>query len=307
MAVEAAVVRPIEKPWGVSDLRQWGAGVRTGALIGELCFERRSTNGERAALLIKVLLTSKDLSVQVHPDDVYAQAIGLPHGKTEAWYILGAEAHAKVAVGLNTRLTHAELRAAIDDGSIAAHLAWQAVAADDVILIPAGTIHAIGAGIVLVEIQQNSDTTFRILDPEHGRPLHIDHAVAAARAEPAEFQVRPERLSAERSLLVSTTHFVLERVELPSNSMWCLQADRETWLYGLSGSATAERHNLSAGVVVVAEAAEVDVRVGSSGVACLVAYPGRQGPHAHLLSRRWRETDHAASPRRAGRSDARKD
>ncbi len=125
MAIEAAIVRPVEKPWGVSDLRQWGTGARTGPLIGELHFEPHSNSIETAALLLKVLLTSKDLSVQVHPDDAYAQTIGLPCGKTEAWYILSADANAKVAVGLKARLTQAELRIAIEDGSIAELLAWR--------------------------------------------------------------------------------------------------------------------------------------------------------------------------------------
>ena len=285
MAIEAAIVRPIVKPWGVSDLRRWGAETQAGSLIGELLFERQPAASAKSALLVKVLLTSKDLSVQVHPDDAYARAIGLPHGKTEAWYILSAEADAKVAVGLTARLTQTELRWAIEDGSLAALLAWRSVAADDVISVPAGTIHAIGGGITLVEVQQNSDTTFRMSDPDHGRTLHIDHAVAAARAGPVELQARPVKLSSERTVLLSTTHFVVERIELPANTTWCLSGARETWLYGLFGSATAGGHTLAAGNALFAEAAAVDMCVSANGVACLVAYPGDDGPRANLLSR----------------------
>lgn len=285
MAVEAVIVRPIEKPWGVPDLRRWGTRTQPGSLTGELRFERHTETSAKSALLVKVLLTSKDLSVQVHPDDAYARSIGLPHGKTEAWYILSADAGARVAVGLKTRLTQTELRSAIEDGSLAALLAWQSVAADDVILVPAGTIHTIGGGITLVEVQQNSDTTFRMSDPDHGRTLHIEHAVAAARAAPAAFQVRPEGLSSERTVLMSTIHFVVERIELPPTSRWCLSAEHATWLYGLSGSATAGRYPLSAGGGVFAQAAVVDLHVSAHGVACLVAYPGQNGPRANLLSR----------------------
>ncbi len=286
MPVHATSVRSIEKPWGVADPGPWGTAAPHGALIGELWFERLGARDAPSSLLLKVLLTNKALSVQVHPDDGYARSIGLAHGKTEAWYVLSAVAGAQVAVGLKARLKRAELRSAIVDGSIAEHLAWRSIVADDVIFIPAGTIHAIGAGLVLVEIQQNSNATFRILDPEHGRPLDIEHAVAAAHGEPAEFQLRPERISDERSLLVSTKHFVFERIELSPDSSWCVQADLETWLFCLSGSADAGGHSLSAGVAVVAEAAAVDVRVGPDGLACLAAYSGRDGPSAQVLSRR---------------------
>lgn len=312
MAIETARVRSVEKPWGVSELGLWGQHDATGRRVGELHFERRSATTNSADLLVKVLLTASDLSVQVHPDDAYAEAIGLLRGKTEAWYILRADAGAKVAVGLNTRMTRTELRTVISDGSIAEHLAWHSVAADDVILIPAGTIHAIGAGIVLVEIQQNSNSTFRISDPAHARALHIDHAVAVARAEPAEAQLRPERMTGQRSLLVSTSHFVFERIELAPNSDWYLSADQETWLYCLSGSATAGQHAIAAGGVVFAEAADVELRAGANGVTCLVAYPGHQGPNAHLLSRhlpsgKRRKADQVAFPQSVPYSDARKD
>ena len=97
----------------------------------------------------------------------YAQSMGLPNGKTEAWYVLSATPEAKVALGLKRRLTPQQLREAIDDGSISDLVVWQAVSAGDVIFVPAGTIHAIGAGLVIAEIQQRSDATFRLFD--HGR------------------------------------------------------------------------------------------------------------------------------------------
>lgn len=307
MSIEKASVRLVEKPWGVPDLGQRANAAHDGRLIGELWFERQSNCAEKMSLLLKVLMTSKALSVQVHPDDAYAQAIGLANGKTEAWYILSADAGAKVAVGLNTRLSRADLRVAIEDGSVARLLAWHAVEADDIILVPAGTIHAIGAGISLVEVQQNSDITFRILDPDHGRPLDIEQATACAHAEPAACQLRPERMSDQRSLLVSSSHFVFERIELEPNAHWCINADPETWIYCLSGSAKADRHDLSAGVVIVAEAAEVPLHVGQNGVTCLVAYPGREGPAAHLLSRRRPEPDFAAFSHGVRQADTRKD
>src|SRR2546427_11957824 len=93
--------------------------------------------------LLKLLFTSEPLSIQVHPDDEFARSIGLPNGKNEAWYILSAAPGARGALGLKRRLTPQALRAAIRDGSIAHLTQWRPVAKGDIILFPAGTIHAI--------------------------------------------------------------------------------------------------------------------------------------------------------------------
>ena len=164
MAIEHASVQVVRKPWGVSDLHPWSSIDGSGDAVGELWFQRADKNAPIPALLLKLLFTSEPLSIQVHPDDAFARSIGLPNGKTEAWYILSAAPDARVGVGLKRRLTPQELRAAITDGSIADLVQWRPVAKGDIIFIPAGTIHAIGAGIVLAEIQQRSDATFRLFD-----------------------------------------------------------------------------------------------------------------------------------------------
>ncbi len=144
------------------------------------------------SLLLKLLFTSQPLSIQVHPDDAFAHSMGLPNGKTEAWYVLSATPEAKVALGLTRRLTPQQLRTAIGDGSIADLMMWRSVSARDVISVPAGTIHAIGAGLVIAEIQQRSDTTFRLSDSGRGRELHIENAIAVAHAGPARFSAAAE-------------------------------------------------------------------------------------------------------------------
>ena len=111
--------------------------------------------------------------------------MGLPNGKTEAWYVLSAAPGAKVAVGLDRRLTQQQLRQAVDDGSISDRVVWRTVFPDDAISVPAGTIHAIGAGLVIAEIQQRSDATFRLFDHGRQRELHIERAIAVADAGPA--------------------------------------------------------------------------------------------------------------------------
>ena len=190
MAIEHASVQVARKPWGVADLRPWSGIDGSGDAVGELWFQRVDKNAPDPSLLLKLLFTSQPLSIQVHPDDAFARSVGLSNGKTEAWYILSATPDARVAVGLKRRLTSAELRAAIKNGSIATLAQWRSVAKGDVIFVPAGTIHAIGAGIVLAEIQQHSDATFRLFDYGRQRQLHEDSAVAVADAGPVRSSSR---------------------------------------------------------------------------------------------------------------------
>src|SRR5690348_15985283 len=174
MPVEHASVRVVHKPWGVRDLRPWSSIDGTADAVGELWFERAEQDAPTPALLLKLLFTSAPLSIQVHPDDTFAHAMGMPNGKSEAWYIISAKPGAQAGIGLKCRVTPQELRASITNGSIVELVQWHPVAKGDVIFIPAGTIHALGAGIVLAEIQQRSDTTFRLFDYERHRELDID-------------------------------------------------------------------------------------------------------------------------------------
>jgi mannose-6-phosphate isomerase len=166
------------------------------------------------------------------------------------------------------------LRASIRDGSIASLTQWRPVAKGEVIFIPAGTIHAIGAGIVLAEIQQHSDATFRLFDYGRQRELHEASAVAASHAGPAQTQAAPRHLTAARTVLVASAHFVLERVDLPANSIWALNADRETWILVIAGHARIGLTSASVGDAVFAEADRAGIEVGPDGMSGLMAYPG---------------------------------
>ena len=207
MAIEHACTRVVSKPWGSTDLLPWSDIRPDGIAIGEIWFQRSDVKAPDPTLLLKLLFTNEPLSIQVHPDDAFAHSIGLVNGKTEAWYILSATPEAKVAVGLKRHLTTPQLRAAIEDGSIVDLIQWRQVSKDDVIFVPAGTIHAIGPGLVLAEIQQRSDTTFRLFDHGRQREIHVDNAVAAANAGPAEHQSPPQHLTDARSLLVVESAF----------------------------------------------------------------------------------------------------
>jgi mannose-6-phosphate isomerase len=126
LTIEHAHAHPLPKPWGVVDLRPWSNAGDNANTIGEIWYERTSSTATPPSLLLKLLLTSQPLSIQVHPDDAYAQSIGLLNGKTEAWYVLSAAPEAKVALGLKRRVSPEQLRHAIDDGSISDLVVWQA-------------------------------------------------------------------------------------------------------------------------------------------------------------------------------------
>jgi mannose-6-phosphate isomerase len=287
MAIEHACARTLTKPWGVEDLRPWSAAGRDGIAIGEIWYERPGNADVDPALLLKLLFTSQPLSIQVHPNDAFAHSMGLPNGKTEAWYVLSAGPEAKVALGLTRRLTPQQLRAAIDDGSIADLILWRAVSANEVIFVPAGTIHAIGAGLVIAELQQRSDVTFRLFDPGRHRELHIENAILVADPGRADFQARAKRLTDERTLLISSPHFVFERISLGPASSWSLEAERETWLLVLSGSASAGSFELVTGEALFAQGNTVEIQVGAVETVGLVAYTGGD-PIPNLLQRRAR-------------------
>src|SRR5271170_3197913 len=182
MTIELALTRAVEKPWGRTDLRPWSDACRANGKIGEIWYERKDPGAHEPSLLLKLLFSRGPLSVQVHPGDAFARLIGEARGKSEAWYVLSAEPDARIALGLDRRLTSEQLREAIADGSIAKRIAWRQVASGDVVDVPSGSIHAIGAGLVIAEIQQRSDTTFRLFDYGRSRPLHVEQAVAVADA-----------------------------------------------------------------------------------------------------------------------------
>lgn len=274
MAIEHASVQVVRKPWGVIDLHSWSSVDGSGGAVGELWFQRADRTAPVPALLLKLLFTSEPLSIQVHPDDAFARSTGLPNGKTEAWYILSATPEARVAVGLKRHLTPQELRAAIKDGSIAGLVQWRPAAKGDTIFVPAGTIHAIGAGIVLAEIQQRSDATFRMFDHGRQRELHEDSAVAVSDAGPARVQCAPRYLTAARTVLIASPYFVLERINLPANSIWALNADRETWILVIEGHAKIGSSNTTVGDAIFIEADRAVIKVGPNGMSGLIAYPG---------------------------------
>ncbi len=171
----------VEKPWGRHEL--WPGfenPAPNGEPVGEIWFDAP----DDPELLVKYLFTSERLSIQVHPNDDEAQAAGYPRGKDEAWLILAAEPEARIALGTKRPVDNDELRDACLSGAVVDLMDWKRVAAGDIIYSAANTVHAIGAGITLIEIQQNVDLTYRLYDYGRPRELHLDEGIAVSRAKP---------------------------------------------------------------------------------------------------------------------------
>lgn len=164
--------RFLEKIWGSEDLAPWFPESQD--KIGEVWFEAD------LPLLVKFVFTSDRLSVQVHPDDAFAKAHENSLGKTEMWYILRADPGARLAIGFRQTLTRDKLREFALSGEIEELLNWIAVEAGDAFFVPAGTVHAIGAGLAICEIQQHSDITYRLYDYGRPRELHLGQALQVA-------------------------------------------------------------------------------------------------------------------------------
>lgn len=148
----------------------------------------KSLINEQFPLLVKLINSSENLSVQVHPNDEYAKILENSYGKTEAWYVIDAKDNAELIVGTNG-CTREEFEIAINNDNIEKYLNRIKIRKGDAFLINSGLIHAIGSGVVIVEIQQNSDITYRIYDYGRPRELHIEKAL-----EVIDFNSKPQKL-----------------------------------------------------------------------------------------------------------------
>ena len=199
--------------------------------------------------------------------------MGMPNGKSEAWYIISAKPDAQIGVGLTHRATPQELRASIRNGSIVELVQWRPVAKGDVIFIPAGTIHALGAGIVLAEIQQRSDTTYRLFDYGRQRELHVDDGVAVANSWPLRPQAKPARLTpnarfSSRAGISFSSEWTCRRVQAGH----CLRNPRP----GFSFSTAMRRSDwpaASVGQALFMGGGRTSIEVGANGLTALIAYP----------------------------------
>lgn len=191
--------KTVAKPWGQIELPEIFGGNRS-KKIGEIWFQAPET--VTPSLMIKYLFTSEKLSIQVHPDNRLARSAGLHSGKDECWLVLDAEPSAVLGIGPKSKISDAKLRAAATLGEIENLIDWKPVKTGDFYYIPAGTIHAIGPGLQLVEIQQNVDVTYRLYDYGRPRELHLDQAIPASKTEP--YRMKHHRhLEFDSSMMIS--------------------------------------------------------------------------------------------------------
>jgi mannose-6-phosphate isomerase len=208
----------VEKPWGRTDISQ-DFGTFGNFRIGEIWFAH--PGGKDTPILIKFLFTSERLSIQVHPDEAAAQAAGYLRGKDECWLVLDAAPDAELGIGLTAPTTREALHTAALDGSIVDMVDWRPAKAGDFIYNQAGTIHAIGAGLTVVEVQQNVDCTYRLYDYGRPRELHLDAGLAVAEIAPRPDPRDGRVAAADTRLLVDGPHFRLLHLSGPVRQQRC--------------------------------------------------------------------------------------
>ncbi|MBZ5505551.1 MAG: class I mannose-6-phosphate isomerase [Acidobacteriia bacterium] len=239
---------PIGEAWLTGDQCTVANGPLAGRTLAELSRQFGTellgdTNkaATRFPLLIKFLFPRDKLSVQVHPDDEGAARVGQPCGKTECWYVLQADPGAQIGLGLKPGTTKAEVERAIRETRMENLLNWINVHEGDMIYVDAGTVHAIGGGAIIVETQQNSDTTYRLYDYGRPRELHIEDGLRAAKEQTHAGKViagQPQiGQGKSQTNLVTSPCFIVDHFKLTSawefrrprhtkRSVWCLIALR---------------------------------------------------------------------------------
>ncbi|MES1260756.1 MAG: class I mannose-6-phosphate isomerase [Acidobacteriota bacterium] len=214
--------------WGTPQTEPWYPNPER-RNIGEIWFAA----SEQVPLLVKFLFTSGPLSVQVHPPDEYARTQENSPGKTEMWHVLRAASGAHIDLGLRAAMTRESLGEASLSGEIEHLLNWLPARVGDTFFIPAGTIHAIGGGLVMCEVQQRSDVTYRLYDYGRGRELHLARGLEVACLEP--YAGRREPVSRNGSMLLAECrYFRTERLSV-QGSVVCAPRPKNAIYVALEG------------------------------------------------------------------------
>ena len=186
-------------------------------LVGEKVFEK---NGEIFPLLIKFIDSRDWLSIQVHPDDELARKRNMSNGKTEMWYVLDAERDAQLIAGFKGKVTQKQYLDHLKNNTLPEIMNFEKVNPGDVFYMPAGLVHALGPGVLLTEIQQTSDATYRLFDWNRKdasgkeRELHTDQALAAISFEPHQSKIHYTSKPDETANLVESPYFTTNLIEL---------------------------------------------------------------------------------------------
>jgi mannose-6-phosphate isomerase len=243
-----------ERVWGKADLRPWYSDtgtselvgeawltgpqcvVETGLLAGRTLASIAAELGGEFPLLVKLLFPNEKLSVQVHPDDAQAHALGETRGKTECWYVLEAEPGAYVSLGLKKGVTVADVAASVADGTMESLIRRIPVAVGEMLFVDAGTVHAIGPGVVLLETQQTSDVTYRLYDYGRPRELHLEKGLKVIKTTTAAGKVAP-RVMDGFTRLIEQKYFLVDRFDVGRGGEAKVSFDARGCLVGVAGIA----------------------------------------------------------------------
>ncbi|MEP6714537.1 MAG: class I mannose-6-phosphate isomerase [Terriglobia bacterium] len=250
--------------WGAVSTAPWFENPR-GLKIGEIWFE----TSPEVPVLVKLLFTSDKLSIQVHPGDEYAQLHEKSRGKTEMWHVLRAEPDSKVGIGLQETVSEDRLRSAIATGEIAGMLKWVPAAVGDTFFVPAGTIHAIGGGLVICEVQQFSDVTYRLHDYGRGRELHIEKAIDVSERKPFDGRATPAG-----NVLVECEYFRTERLPV-KGSLTCPPTTGPQLYIAVAGQGTIAGVAFGPGEAWEISAGEGPLELKSGGATFIVVTPAQ--------------------------------
>jgi mannose-6-phosphate isomerase len=220
-------------------------------------------------LLVKMLFPNDKLSVQVHPDDEQAQALGLARGKTECWYVLEAEPDATVACGLKKGVEAEDLLVAIAADRAEDVLEMIPVKVGDMVFVDAGTVHAIGPGVTLLEVQQTCDVTYRLYDYGRPRELHLEKGLAVVKTETDAGLIEPQKVDGF-TRLIAAKYFVVDRYELAAGASTTIENPSAGCVIGLAGEGIVGGVELKVGqaVVVPVGASTVESQNGATFAWC---------------------------------------
>jgi mannose-6-phosphate isomerase len=297
-------LRPIfsERVWGVETLPKWYAQPEAGKPVGEAwltaekCvvdagefegvslaemtrrFPEAFAGGDSAEfpLLVKTLFPREKLSVQVHPNDAQAGALGLGRGKTECWYVLSAEPGAELALGFREEISAEEIRAAIANGTLEEKLNYLPVKTGDMVFVDAGTVHSIGPGMVILETQEYSDITYRLYDFGRPRELHVDAGLAVTRTSSSAGLVAPVAMDGF-TRLVASDYFVVDRFATRNAGVALSASGKMQMLFALGEGVSVEGEtgavSLDPWRVLVLPAEGVEYSLRGAGEVIRIAQP----------------------------------
>jgi mannose-6-phosphate isomerase len=226
-------------------------------------------------LLVKLIFTTERLSVQVHPDDEYAHEHHNCLGKTEAWYVIEAQPEGEVAIGFKEPLTPERFQESIHSGEIESLLEWRKVKPGDVVFTPAGTVHAIGAGLTVCEIQENSDITYRLYDYRRPRELHLEHGIKVSRLEPHDCESEPIAITPWRDSLLHCDYFRIERLRPQAPLQISPSADFYLVLICLKGEGTFAGGPFAAGRAWFVPAGCASFSIDGAGSEWILTYTAK--------------------------------